>query len=292
MTAVPISIGRRPDGPRADLRSDCSRCFGLCCVALAFERSSDFAVTKPAGTPCGNLRPDDRCGIHDRLRDSGFRGCTVYECFGAGQLVSQRTFGGIGWREDPGSREAMFAVFPIVRGLQEVRWYLAEARQHASERGLIAGIDGQMGELERALGGSSEELLGIDLDAVRRAAGGLLGRVSAQAAAARPRDTAPLDGRCAPGADLVGVTLRGADLRGASLRGAVLIAADLRGADLTGATMLGADLRDTWLDGARLDGALFLTQPQVNAAQGDAATVLPAAIERPVAWRSPDRRNP
>ena len=38
-----------------ELRADCSRCVGLCCVAPAFARSADFAVDKPAGTPCTNL---------------------------------------------------------------------------------------------------------------------------------------------------------------------------------------------------------------------------------------------
>ena len=38
-----------------ELTSDCSRCFGLCCVALPFGRSSDFAFTKRPDDPCHNL---------------------------------------------------------------------------------------------------------------------------------------------------------------------------------------------------------------------------------------------
>lgn len=72
-------------GRREDLGGDCANCFGLCCVALAFSRSSDFPVDKPAGEPCVNLVDDDSCAIHDRLRPSGCRGCTVFDCFGAGQ---------------------------------------------------------------------------------------------------------------------------------------------------------------------------------------------------------------
>ena len=48
-----------------DLRADCSSCFGLCCVALTFSRSADFAIDKPAGEACPNLSADFRCGIHD-----------------------------------------------------------------------------------------------------------------------------------------------------------------------------------------------------------------------------------
>src|SRR5690606_37914114 len=75
------------------LTADCSRCAGLCCVALPFAASADFAVDKAAGTPCGHLQPDFRCGIHDGLREAGYPGCTVFDCFGAGQRVVQVTFG-------------------------------------------------------------------------------------------------------------------------------------------------------------------------------------------------------
>ncbi|HEY6597232.1 MAG TPA: pentapeptide repeat-containing protein, partial [Asanoa sp.] len=37
---------------RAELRADCTRCVGLCCVAPAFSASADFAIDKPAGRPC------------------------------------------------------------------------------------------------------------------------------------------------------------------------------------------------------------------------------------------------
>ncbi|MFD1046590.1 helix-turn-helix transcriptional regulator [Kibdelosporangium lantanae] len=107
-----------------ELHADCSRCFALCCVALAFRASSDFAVDKEIGDPCRNLKDDYRCGIHARLRTSGFTGCTVYDCFGAGQRVSQETFGGTSWRDDS---RAMFDVFPVMRQLHELLWYLTSA---------------------------------------------------------------------------------------------------------------------------------------------------------------------
>ena len=99
-----------------DLRADCGSCFGLCCVALPFARSADFAVDKPAGKACGNLRDDFRCGVHDRLRTEGFSGCTVYDCFGAGQKVSQGTFGGESWRI--GGREVTVVWMPYNWGFQ------------------------------------------------------------------------------------------------------------------------------------------------------------------------------
>ncbi len=86
------------------------------------------------------------------------------------------------------------------------------------------------------------------------------------------------------GADLMGARLKGADLSGANLRGAYLIAADLTGADLRSADLIGADLRDTDLTDADLTGALFLTQPQLNAAKGSPGTRLPASVTRPGHW--------
>ena len=47
---------------------------------------------------------------------------------------------------------------------------------------------------------------------------------------------------------------------------------------------MGADLRAADLRGARLERALYVTQPQINAAHGDAATRLPPWLTRPTHW--------
>ncbi|MFD0803661.1 pentapeptide repeat-containing protein, partial [Streptomonospora algeriensis] len=118
-----------PGAPgRFELRADCSACFGLCCAALPFSASADFPVDKPAGQPCANLGEDYGCTIHTRLRDEGFRGCAVFDCFGAGQQISQVTFAGHSWRGNPGSARAMFDAFAVMRQLHELLWYLDEAR--------------------------------------------------------------------------------------------------------------------------------------------------------------------
>ena len=82
-----------------DLRADCARCFALCCVAPTFAVSVDFAINKKAGKPCPKLHSDFRCSIHTQLRQQGFRGCAVYDCFGAGQKVSLVTFAGLDWQQ-------------------------------------------------------------------------------------------------------------------------------------------------------------------------------------------------
>ncbi|MFJ6293949.1 pentapeptide repeat-containing protein [Streptomyces griseoviridis] len=262
------------------LRADCGRCFGLCCVALPFTASADFAVDKKAGTPCPNLGGDHRCGIHARLRQEGFTGCTVYDCFGAGQQVSQVVFGGRDWRTGPPERaRQMFDVFPVVRQLHELLRYLTEALALAPARPLHAELRGLLTETERLTGRPPEELLALDVAAHRQRVDVLLLRASELARAGdRGR------GKNRRGADLMGARLKGADLRGADLRGAYLIAADLTGADLRGAHLIGADLRDTDLTDADLTGAVFLTQPQLDAARGSAGTRLPASVTRPAHW--------
>ena len=264
---------------RQDLRADCGSCFGLCCVALPFSASADFAIDKPAGTPCPNLLADSRCGIHSRLREKGFSGCTVYDCFGAGQKISQTTFGGRDWRQHPVTARQMFAVLPIMRQLHELCWYLEEALALPSARPIHPEIRAALAATERHTLGSAEELTELDLAGHRGEVNALLLRTSELAragVAGRKKNRR--------GADLVGAKLRNADLRGANLRGALLIAADLGKADLRSADLIGADFRDADLRGADLTGSIFLTQSQLNAARGDAATKIPAALTRPVHW--------
>ncbi|MFI9245341.1 pentapeptide repeat-containing protein [Streptomyces sp. NPDC053086] len=270
----------------SDLRGDCAQCFGLCCVALPFARSADFALNKPAGKPCPNLQGDHRCGIHADLRQKGFTGCTVYDCFGAGQKVSQVTFGGQDWRTGPKEQaRRMFEVFPVVRQLHELLWYLTEALGLAAARSVHPELRQALEKTERLTRQSPEELAALDVATHRQEVNVLLLRTSELVrAGAGGTGKGKGKGKDRRGADLVGARLKGADLRGGSLRGACLIAADLTGADLRGADLIGADLRDTDLTDADLTGAFFLTQPQLNAARGSAGTKLPGSVTRPAHW--------
>jgi len=268
-----------PDRARAGLQGDCGSCFGLCCVALPFSASADFAVNKAAGKACSNLQSDFRCGIHTRLREQGFSGCTVYDCFGAGQKVSQVTFGGQDWRQAPGTAQQMFDVFPIVRQLHELLWYLTEALTLPPARPIHGEVRLLLDETERLTHLDPEALRELDVAAHRQKVNVLLLRTSELVRTGTRRKKQ--DRR---GADLIGAKLKGADLRGANLRGAYLIAADLTGADLRFADLIGADLRDADLAGADLTDSIFLTQPQLNSAKGDAGTKLPPSLTRPAKW--------
>lgn len=269
---------RKPE-PDA-LRADCANCFGLCCVALTLTASREFAADKAAGEPCTHLQEDFRCGIHQRLRPAGYSGCTVYECFGAGQKVSQGVYAGSDWRSHPEYADQMFQVFQVVRQLHELLRYLTDALALPAARPVHEELRRARDATERLALQPADELAGFDVAAHRATVAPLLRRAGALARAAAParRKSAR------PRRDLLGARLRGADLRGADLRGACLVAADLTGADLRLADVIGADFRDTLLARADLTTALFLTQIQLNAAQGDLATKIPPSLSRPAHW--------
>jgi uncharacterized protein YjbI with pentapeptide repeats len=261
-----------------DLRADCARCFALCCVAPTFAVSADFAINKRAGRACPNLQADFSCGIHTQLRQKGFRGCTVYDCFGAGQKVSQLTFGGQDWRQDPHTAEQMFRVFSVMRSLHELLWYLTEALTLQRAKPLHDELQHALAKTERLTHASADDLAQLDLAAHGREVNSLLLRASELARAEI------LPKKDFTRADLIGANLKGADLRGANLREAYLIAANLRGADLRIADVIGADFRDTNLSGADLTGCIFLIQSQLDAAKGDDTTKLPPSFTRPAHW--------
>jgi hypothetical protein len=250
-----------------ELRADCANCVGVCCVSHTLKESGYFAISKPAGQPCPNLLADHRCGIHDSLRETGFKGCTIYDCFGAGQRVVHETFGGQDWRSAPEMVEA----FRVMRNLHEILWYLTE---------VVARVPTMRDEAERAIEATEDLARNVtadpDIGPHRDMVSELLLRASATV---RGADQEYRD------AFLIGRDLSARDFRRAGLRGAYLTGANLSGADLRLADLLGAELHDANLAGADLSTSLFVTQNQVNAANGDAATRLPDTVTRPAHYR-------
>jgi uncharacterized protein YjbI with pentapeptide repeats len=261
------------------LQADCSRCFGLCCVVPGFTASADFAFSKPAEKACRNLKPDFRCGMHASLREGGFTGCTVYDCFGAGQHLSQDTFGGRDWRSGPAVARPMFDAFPVMRQLHELLWYIGEALTYGAAAPVHPQLRAIQVETVQLAASSAKDLVGLDVGPHRDAVNALLLKTSELVRAPVGRRVRQLRG-----ADLVGAKLAGADLRGANLRGALLVGAQLGGADLRLADLIGADLRGADLAGADLTGALFLTQSQLISAAGDDLTLISPPLTRPVHW--------
>jgi len=276
-----------PDESRRDLRADCESCFGLCCVALYFSASEGFPSDKDAGQPCLNLQPDFHCCVHKSLRERGFKGCTAFDCFGAGQKVAQVTYGGHDWRQVPESAKQMYEVYQIMRQIHEMLWYLTEALTLQPACQIHGELSSMLNETERLTHLSPDSLRKLDVSVHRAAVNTLLLKTSELVRAEARRGQKAHSGRqktFGRGADLIAADLRRFDLRGANLRGAYLIAADLRGTDLRGTDFIGADFRDADLRGADLTKSIFLTQAQLNAANGDASTKLPLSLTRPTHW--------
>ncbi|ADL53945.1 pentapeptide repeat-containing protein [Clostridium cellulovorans] len=270
-----------------DLRIDCKKCFGFCCIALYFSASDGFPTDKEAGEPCINLCKDFSCAIHKDLRNKGLKGCTAYDCFGAGQRVAQGTYRGENWQQNKELSKQMFQVFLVMRQLHEMLWYLTNAYIKQTDNNIKDKINYMINETERLTHLDPNSLLVTDIDLHRNQVNSLLHQTSeflrtkvlkGQKTSLKRKKT--IAGRL----DLIGTDLRKTNLRGADLRGAFLIAANLSDVDLSYADLIGADLRDADIRGTNLENSLFITQAQVNTAKGDSKTRLPKSLTRPQYW--------
>lgn len=276
------------DFNRDSLRVDCEKCFGLCCVALYFSSSEGFPENKDAGKPCINLQQNFQCKVHKELTQKGLKGCTAYDCFGAGQKVAQVTYKGEHWRKSPESADEMFQVFLIQRQLHEMLWYLMDGLKFQENHVIQEKLRDIISKTEELTNLSAEKLLALDMVQHRMAVNSLLKETSQMVrkkAGGSNNSTLGRKKAFGGGLNLMGADLRKKDLRGQDLSGAFLIAANLRATDLTGADLIGADLRDADLRGANLTNCIFLTQGQINSAKGDLTTKLPEALLVPTHWK-------
>lgn len=270
-----------------ELKIDCKNCFGLCCIALYFSKIDGFPTNKDAGKPCINLKSDFTCSVHKNLRSKGLKGCTTYDCFGAGQKVAQVTCGGEDWRKDAKSAEKIFEAFLVMRQLHEMLWYLNQAYTLQSDNNIKEKIAILIEETEKLTLLNMDYLLKVDIVVHRAKVNVFLKETSEMVrkkACSIKNSSSEKRNSKALRKDYFGKDLRKTNLVGADFRGACLIAANLRNVDLTGADFIGADLRDTDFSGANLENSIFLTQAQINAAKGDLNTKLPKMLIRPSYW--------
>ena len=274
------------DPRQTELRADCEKCFGFCCVALYFSASEGFPIDKDASTPCINLKEDFTCKIHKDLIKKRLKGCTAYDCLGAGQKVAQHTFHGLDWQQVPKSAKKMFKSFLTMRQLHEILWYLAEAFALQDEPIIKEKIGLLLEKTENLTLLEVDALLTVDVDEhrneVKRFLQNTSDRARKQARIGKHKYSKNIKShQC----DYFGFNLKDFDLIGADLKGACLIAANLKDQDLNGANLIGADLRDADISGANLKNSLFLTQGQINSAKGDSNTKLPQMLRTPDHWR-------
>jgi len=95
----------------SEFRADCNECCGLCCVVPPQLEVQGFPVDKPAEVPCSHLDADQRCSIHATRKSHGFAACIGFDCFGAGQFVTQHLFDGAKWTDSAATADKMFRAY-------------------------------------------------------------------------------------------------------------------------------------------------------------------------------------
>lgn len=259
------------------LKIDCEKCSGLCCVALYCTKTDGFPANKEAGIPCKNLMHDYRCNIHSELADKNMRGCLAYDCFGAGQKVTQGCYPNVTWETHHKKANEIFEVFLIVFQLHQMEWYLLESLYLITDKQLQAMIEALISENEQITNQPTEEILKFDNEKYRLKVNQVLKQVS---------DMITIDSDDeAHSKDYFGRNFKKVNLNAKNFSMTLMIAANLEGCSLQGTNFLGADIRDANIKNTDLSSCLFLTQMQINSAKGNHNTKLPKNLSYPDTWQ-------
>lgn len=265
------------------LKSKCDACFGLCCVALFFSKTDGFPYDKKAGEPCRHLVLDHTCDVYSDLKRLGYKGCIAFECFGAGQKISQSTYANQDWRFNPAIAINMFESFQIMRQLHEMIQYVAEVIQRNETISIHDKLSDTLLNLIKTTNLSSDKLIKLNLENLHNEVDILLTEASKLIlgnSTLLPKNVRKL-GRSV---DLIGKDLSKIELRNTNLRSAVMIASNLQGIDFGSSNFLGTDIRDALIQDTDLSKCLFLTQAQINSAKGNSGTKLPKIVKQPKHW--------
>lgn len=257
------------------MKINCKDCCGLCCTALYFAKSEGFPHDKPAGIPCSHLCADYQCDIHEKLFSRKMKGCMAYDCFGAGQWVTQHTFAGKSWQQV--NKELVFTVFIKAVQLHQMLWYLCEAAISIKDINMLGQINHQIQQLINILVEPAKEVAACDIVAIRNSVNQCLKQACMIISTA-------YCGRHIKGHDAVGKKFNQADLSGHDYSMRLLMAADFKGCTLNQTNFLGADLRDADIRNTDLRHSYFLTQGQINSAKGNSKTKLPIYLNMPNSW--------
>ena len=274
-----MMIHERNDKIWEYMKSDCSKCSGLCCTALFFSKIDGFPKDKVSGQPCTNLLKDYRCKIHSQLEKQKMKGCIGYDCFGAGQQVTQVIYQGQTWNDIPIQSTEIFDVFVIVFKLYQIRYYLIEASSLISAQPLKKSIQCLIEENIKMCHCCPNSILSLDLEQYRLRSNYILKHVCKLLQQSIHSEYKKIP------ANFLGSNFKGQDMSGADLSTKLLIATNFEKSVFNGTIFLGADTRDTNFKDADLSEAVFLTQGQVNAAKGNRNTKLPYQLDYPPTWK-------
>lgn len=251
------------------IQSDCTQCSGLCCTALFFSKIDGFPMNKEEGIPCLFLKNNFQCDMYEKLEAKGCHGCKSYDCFGAGQMVTNSLYRGKTWITHPELKIEMFAVFQIMYRLHEMLGYLLEASMLVEDK----QIDQLLIKYEQWMKLTPKEILHIAIDEYQLQVNDILKNVcrflDCYDDHNKQRNYIQKDMRKHPTKDLSMSLLLGANFSNMNAHGINFLGADLRGANF-----INTDLRD----------ALFLTQRQVNGIIGNHQTLLPDHLHKPTTW--------
>lgn len=256
------------------LKIDCDNCSGLCCVALYCTKTDGFPENKDSGVPCKHLNSDFQCEIHTKLIELNMKGCLAYDCFGAGQKVTQDLFPNTPWNSNQEKSKLIFEVFLRVFQLHQMEWYLLESLTLVRDKHISENIEQLILRIEHVLEETYEDVLNFDISLFRLEVNRILKLISKQYAG-----TKQLNGK-----DMIGKNFKMANLDGKDFSMSLLIAANLEGCSLKYTNFLGADLRDTSFKNTDLSSCLYLTQIQINSSIGNKNTILPKNLNRPISW--------
>ena len=260
------------------LVSDCSRCSGLCCIALYCFKSDGFPQNKPIGKPCINLMGDYKCRIHNDLESMGMKGCIGYDCFGAGQYLTEEVYRGVTWQTQPERVKEICDLYIFMYRMFQLRFFLYESKKLVSSETLLPEINQLLQENDAMCRLPVEELYEQPIDSYQAKVNHILKKscveLSKFIGAGNSKET-----------NFLNRNFKGKDLSGFDFNMKPLIASNFENCKFKGATFIGTDTRDANFNGADLREAVFLSQGQINAAKGSRRTKLPKHLKYPVTWR-------
>jgi uncharacterized protein YjbI with pentapeptide repeats len=260
------------------LKSECEKCSGLCCTALFFSKIDGFPKDKIAGIPCVNLLENYQCKIHSQLNQKKMKGCIGYDCFGAGQQVTQVVYKGKTWDAFPKQKSEIFDVFLKVYYLHQIRYFLIDSLLNISDVIIKEKIVKLLDENIEICDESPHRLMAFDVEEHRNKVNTVLKQVCALIQQMYNSE----NNHCPD--DYFGKSFIKKNLSGFDLSSKLLIAADFTDCIFRGTIFLGADTRDANFNNADLSGAIFLTQGQINSSKGNSNTKIPSHLFYPPTW--------
>jgi len=260
---------------KSNLRINCKDCSGLCCVALYFNQSDGFPENKKAEKPCVNLNNDYTCKIYTQLESKGLKGCIAYDCFGAGQKVTQEWKSKGTWNSNNLIKQDIFKSFEMNQLLNQIMWYLLEAYTICDDSD-INRIKHLILENINYTKKEPKELLSCEIETYRTNVNVELKQLTMKIAKLSKNK---IDSKFQFEKDY-----SNQDLSYMDFTMAYLIGSNLDGCKLRYTNFLGTDLRDVSIKNTDLSESIFLTQFQVNSMLGNKHTLLPDGLTYPSRW--------